>query len=271
MTEAVPPRIRAAIEAALDAVEREERVGIVFAVESGSRAWGFPSPDSDWDLRFVYARPTLWHLSLTPGRDVIERALPDDIDLAGWDMRKALNLVLSGNVALREWLRSPIVYRAEPALFAAMRDLAAAIPARASAAHHYRRLAERVIARYLREGEAVNLKKYLYVLRPVLALRWLRENPAGDPPMDLPGLLAGVTLAGDAQVELDRLLKMKARTAELGHGPRLPRLDALIATELEVAPRLKPDDADAFREAAQAFMLRCTAWADGRVAGSPAT
>ena len=262
MTDGVPPRIRAAIGAALDAVEREERVGVVFAVESGSRAWGFPSPDSDWDVRFDHARPTARHLSLTPGRDVIERALPDDIDHAGWDTRKALNLLLSGNVALREWLRPPIVYRAEPALFAAFRELAAVIPARASAAHHDRRLAERVIARYLRDGGEVNLKKHLYVLRPVLALRWLRENPAGDPPMDLPGLLAGVKMDMADRAELDRLLAMKARSAELGHGPRLPRLDALIAAELEAAPRQRPDDAGGFGAAAQAFMDRCTAWAD---------
>lgn len=264
MTEPVPPRIRAAIDAALDAVEREERVGIVFAVESGSRAWGFPSPDSDWDLRFVYARTTVWHLSLTAGRDVIERSLPGDIDLAGWDVRKALNLLLGGNVALREWLRSPVVYRAEPVLVGAFRDLAAAIPARASAAHHYRRLAERVIARYLREADEVNLKKYLYVLRPVLALRWLRENASGDPPMDLPGLLAGVTLGAAERGELDRLLALKARSAEIGFGPRLPRLDRLIAGELDAAPRRPPDDAEGFRDAAQALMLRCTAWADGR-------
>jgi predicted nucleotidyltransferase len=147
VTTGVPPAIAAKIQAALDAVEREERVGIIFAMESGSRAWGFPSPDSDWDLRFVYARPTRWHLRLDPGRDVIERSLPDDIDLAGWDARKALNLLLGGNTALREWLASPIVYRAEPVLFESFRRLAAAIPARASAAHHYRHLTLRVSGR----------------------------------------------------------------------------------------------------------------------------
>lgn len=274
MDHAVPPAIRAAIDAALDAVEREERVGIIFAIESGSRAWGFPSPDSDWDLRFVYARPTRWHLSLTPGRDVIERALPDDIDLAGWDARKALNLLLAGNVALREWLRSPILYRAEPTLMRAFADLAAAIPARACAAHHYRRLAERVIARYLRDPGDVNLKKYLYVIRPVLALRWLRENLLGDPPMDLPALLAGVTLDAPTRADLDALLARKAASAELGFGARLPRLDGLIAAELEATPRLPPYDAARHMPAAQALMMRCTGWADRRfgwTSGRPAS
>ncbi len=266
MTATIPPAIAAAIQAALVAVEREEQVGIVFAIESGSRAWGFPSPDSDWDLRFVYARPTRWHLALNPGRDVIERSLPDDIDLAGWDVRKALNLLLSGNVALREWLLSPILYRAEQPLLAAFRDLAEVVPARASAVHHYRQLALRVLGRYLRDGEQVNLKKYLYALRPVLALRWLRMNPSGMPPMDLPALLEGAPLDPPTRAELDALLARKAQAAELGAGPRLPRLDALITAELEAAPQLRPDDASAHRGAAQALMERCTAWADARLA-----
>jgi predicted nucleotidyltransferase len=262
----IPAETRAAIDAALDAVEAEERVGIVFAIESGSRAWGFPSPDSDWDLRFVYARPTAWHLRLDPGRDVIERSLPGDIDLAGWDVRKALNLLLSGNVALREWLRSPILYRAEPALLGAFQELAALVPARASALHHYRRLAERVIARYLRDPAEVNLKKYLYVLRPVLALRWLRENAEGEPPMDMPGLLEGVSLPAAVRAELDELLARKAASAELGLGPRLPGLDGLIAAELDAAPRQPPDDGTPFLAPAQALMHRCTTWADTRFA-----
>ncbi len=266
MTPGVPSAIAAAISAALDAMEAEERVGIVFAIESGSRAWGFPSPDSDWDLRFVYARPTVWHLALEPGRDVIERSLPDDIDLAGWDVRKALNLLLSGNTALREWMVSPIVYRAEPALFEAFRELAAAVPARASAAHHYRQLTLRVTGRYLRDDEQVILKKYLYAIRPVLALRWLRENAEGVPPMDMPALLAGTTLDADTRAELDALLAAKAQAAELGFGARRPRLDALIAAELEATPPTRPDDAGAHRAAAQALMERCTAWADAHVA-----
>jgi hypothetical protein len=269
-TPGIPPDVAAAIAAALDAVETEERVGIVFAIESGSRAWGFPSPDSDWDLRFVYARPTAWHVRLEPGRDVIERSLPGDIDLAGWDVRKALNLLLSGNTALREWMVSPIVYRADPALLAAFRGLAAAVPARASAAHHYRQLTLRVTGRYLRDDAEVNLKKYLYAIRPVLALRWLRENAEGEPPMDMPSLLAGTTLDAATRADLDALLDAKARAAEIGHGARLPRLDALIAAELEATPPTPPDDAGMHRAAAQALMERCTAWADAQVARLPA-
>lgn len=264
-TEAIPPGTRAAIEAALDAVEREEGVAILFAAESGSRAWGFPSPDSDWDIRFVYARPTDWYLTLNPGRDVIERMLPGDMDMAGWDARKALNLLLAGNVALREWLHSPILYRADDALLAAFRDLAALAPARATARHHYRSLASKSDALHLADRPAVKLKKYLYAVRPALALRWLREHPSGEPPMDLPSLLAGVTLDAAMRADLQDLLERKRVASELGEGPRIPSLDALIRDEIEAA---RSDESrtlpDAARLAAEALHRTCIAHADSR-------
>lgn len=110
----IAPAIRARIGATLAELERCENIRILFAVESGSRAWGFPSPDSDYDVRFVYVRPLEWYLSLTPGRDVIERPISDALDVAGWDLRKALGLLIKANPALLEWLSSPIVYRATP-------------------------------------------------------------------------------------------------------------------------------------------------------------
>ena len=89
--------MRQAIDGALEAIEAEDNVRILFAIESGSRAWGFPSPDSDYDVRFVYARPLDWYLSLEPGRDVIERPINDDLDIGGWDLQKALKLMLKPN------------------------------------------------------------------------------------------------------------------------------------------------------------------------------
>lgn len=76
----------------------------LIAVESGSRAWGFPSPDSDYDIRFIHIHPRDWYLSLQPGRDVIERPIIDNIDLNGWDLRKALGLLLKSNAVVSEWL-----------------------------------------------------------------------------------------------------------------------------------------------------------------------
>lgn len=260
--------MKEAIAAALDALAEEEGIAILFAVESGSRAWGFPSPDSDWDVRFVYARPSQWHLSLTPGRDTIERSLPGDIDLAGWDARKALNLLLGGNAALREWMRSPILYQADPALLAAFRDLALALPARLAARHHYRSVARQITERYLLAEDSVNLKKYLYAVRPALALRWLREHETGEPPMDLPTLLASVSLDQPTRDALEALLARKSKASEVGQGPRVPSLDALVAGEIAAAAQVPVERiATASGEAAAlALFHRTVAHADAVLA-----
>ena len=108
------------MQARLDSVVRERGVRILHAIESGSRAWGFPSPDSDYDCRFVHCHPLADYARLRPPRDVIETPLTPVLDVNGWDIRKALALGLKGNAVILEWLRSPIVYRGEPGFAAAM-------------------------------------------------------------------------------------------------------------------------------------------------------
>ena len=108
MINQISPKIRQEIEARLAAIEAAEGVRYLLAVESGSRAWGFPSPDSDYDIRFVYVRKRDWYLRLEPGRDVIEAPIEDEIDLNGWDIRKTLGLMLKSNAVVSEWLSSPI-------------------------------------------------------------------------------------------------------------------------------------------------------------------
>ena len=107
----IDEHIRLEIDSRLAAVEQTERVRLLVAVESGSRAWGFPSPDSDYDVRFIYVRPRDWYLALEPGRDVIEQPITGEIDLNGWDIRKTLGLLLGSNAIVSEWLSSPIRYR----------------------------------------------------------------------------------------------------------------------------------------------------------------
>jgi len=92
-------------------IEHEYNVVVLQAIESGSRAWGFPSPDSDYDVRFIYAHPKDWYLQLSEERDVIELPINDELDIAGWDLRKALNLANKGNAVVQEWMISPIVYK----------------------------------------------------------------------------------------------------------------------------------------------------------------
>jgi len=103
--------IKKEIQARLQELEQEERVRIFYACESGSRAWGFPSADSDYDVRFLYIHPQNWYLGIDVKRDVIERPSNDLIDLSGWDIRKALKLFRKSNPPLLEWLNSPIIYQ----------------------------------------------------------------------------------------------------------------------------------------------------------------
>ena len=217
----IAPEILAEIQARLDAIEAAEGVRILFAVESGSRAWGFPSPDSDYDVRFVYVRPRDWYLSIHPGRDVIETPIEGLFDVNGWDLKKALGLLIKPNPVLLEWLDSPIYYRRDDTAVTALKALADRTLHQVPATYHYRHLAESQWRRHIDRRDRVPLKKYFYVLRPVLALRWLRLNPNRRPPMNIQELRAGVGLPADVEAFVDDLLARKLVTKELGDGPRV--------------------------------------------------
>jgi predicted nucleotidyltransferase len=224
--------MRALIDEKLDAIVREEGVRILFAVESGSRAWGFPSPDSDYDVRFVYVRPLDWYLSIFEGRDVIELPIEDDLDINGWDLKKALQLLVKPNPVLLEWLRSPIVYRSEPDAVARMTTLAEHTDHLRPSTYHYLHLAEGQYDRIVDGRDEVPLKKYFYVLRPAMALRFLRLSPDKPVPMDLASLISGADMPKAATDLIDVLRARKAVTRELGNGPRMAEIDTFVQAEI---------------------------------------
>ena len=232
MTDPIPPDVRAEILAELDRIEAEHDVRVLFAVESGSRAWGFASPDSDFDVRFVYVHALDWYLSIDPRRDVIERPISDELDVSGWELRKALGLAIKPNPVLAEWLRSPVLYRRDDAAAAGIAEIAAAAERGRPPLHHYHRLAQRQYERFVRDEETVRLKKYFYVLRPAMALHWMRTR-AGEPvPMDLAALRDGVALPPAVEDVLDDMLARKAVTREMGTTARIPSVDAYVEDEL---------------------------------------
>ena len=231
---AIPEERWAEVQRRLDAIEREQQCRILFAVESGSRAWGFPSPDSDYDVRFVYARRADWYLSVYPGRDVIETPIEDEMDVNGWDLRKALHLVLKSNAVISEWMESPIVYRRDAAALRQLRAFADRMLNPRALAYHYLHLARRQVAAKL-SRDRIALKRYFYALRPSLALRYLRLQGGKRPPMHLQALLDGTGLPAATVRTIDRLVAAKGRTREMGSGPRIPALDRLIAAEIAAA------------------------------------
>lgn len=191
--------MRAAIETALLEIEARENVHVLYACESGSRAWGFAGTDSDWDVRFIYVRPRDWYLSIALERrsDVIELPIDSELDVAGWDLRKALQLLRKSNPPLLEWLHSPIVYREDGPIAGELRRLADEYWSDLACVHHYLNMARGNYREYLR-GEMVWTKKYFYVLRPLLAVRWIERN------------LGGVPVEFSRLVELERLANVAA-------------------------------------------------------------
>lgn len=214
----------------LKRIEREHNVTVLYACESGSRAWGFASTDSDYDVRFVYVERPEWFVQVDAPRDVIERPLDDELDVSGWELRKTLGLLRKSNPTLLEWLDSPLVYRSEAGATQRLRELAEAFYSPPAARNHYLSMAKKNFRGYL-QGDEVRFKKYFYVLRPLLAVRWIDQG-RGRPPMTFADLLTTV----DDRALLDEvaeLLVLKRNAGEAAYGPRRVALHAFITAELE--------------------------------------
>lgn len=225
-----------AIDIRLDGIAREHGVTIPLAIESGSRAWGFPSPDSDYDCRFVYVRAPEQYLTLFPRRDVIETPLTEVFDVNGWDIAKALKLMLAGNAVIVEWLTSPIIYQADRAFRDSFLELAGMTADRMRIAQHYLHLGRNILASRLGDLDDVPVKKLFYALRPAIALRWMRLHPdARLPPMHFPALCADADLAADLDACIQDLLARKAVTRELGRGSMPELIRSAILSEFDAA------------------------------------
>lgn len=250
----IPEAMETRIHEALDECERSEDVVVCLAVESGSRAWGFPSKDSDFDVRFLYVRRPEWYLSidLEERRDVIERPLEGGLDLSGWDLRKALRLFRKSNPPLMEWLQCSLIYREQFSVAKRLRALLPRTYSQRAAYFHYLHMAEGNFREYLR-GETVWLKKYLYVLRPLMAVRWI-ERGNGPVPIEFKSLVDGTIQDANVREAIARLVAAKAAGAELDRGPRVEAISSFIESEFdrlasaEVSAASTGPDADALNE-----------------------
>lgn len=248
------PAIVAEIDSRLADVARRHHVSIPLAVESGSRAWGFPSPDSDYDCRFVFVRAASETFTLFPERDVIEIPLTSILDVNGWELSKALKLLLKGNVVVVEWLTSPLTYQCDTTFREAFAKLADQVADRALTGRHYYHLAANHLERFLATPERVPLKKLFYALRPLMALKWLDENPnSAIAPMNFPTLCAGVTLEPAVVGAIDELLARKAETRELGEGEIPAPIRTFLAAEYPRAQTWR-DGAEARRPGSERLL-----------------
>jgi predicted nucleotidyltransferase len=228
----ISSEIESVIQSKLAALEAEHDVRVLFAIESGSGAWGFPSPDSDYDVRFIYAHQPDWYLSIEPGRDVIELPIEGDWDINGWDIRKALGLLIKPNPVMLEWLSSPIRYRWNDDVCTQLTEFAAKTIYGESCLHHYRNLAQKQWDKHVGDSEEVSFKKYFYILRPALAISWIRQIPDTPPPMNLHDLVAGQQLSSDLITHIDELLVLKSKAKEIGRGLRIAMIDDFIQDQM---------------------------------------
>ncbi len=158
----------------LKKIEQEHNVIVIQAIESGSRAWGFPSPDSDYDVRFVYVHPEDWYLSLFEKRDVIELPINAELDIAGWDLRKALKLANNANAVIQEWMISPIVYQ-QSSHFVKLQNLIGRAFNPLGTYHHYRSMAKKAYFD-IENSEQKKLKRFFYFARATLSAKWILEK-----------------------------------------------------------------------------------------------
>ena len=257
------------IQKSLDAIEEQYHVKILLAVESGSRAWGFASSDSDYDVRFIYRYRPEEYLRIDPLRDVIEWQLDEIMDINGWDLKKALTAFAKGNPNIIEWANSPIVYR-EAEEWENIKETAFGYFSEKSALCHYYGTANSTYQKFLL-GDMVRYKKYFYALRPLLCCRWI-ERYHEIPPMEFQKLLS---LFDGTEEELDdplhenilELLARKAETEEKDLNPQMPVIIDFIRAEClrqkQISDSTRDDHRKDYSELNTAFR-KTLAWTPGK-------
>lgn len=214
----------------LEKIEKENDVKILYAVESGSRGWGFESPDSDYDVRFIYIHKPDWYLSIQSKADVIELPINDLLDINGWDIRKTLVLFSKSNPTLLEWLTSPIIYKQSGNFIETLKTLQEEYFRSASCVYHYLHMAEGNYREYLK-GDLVKVKKYFYVLRPIMACIWV-EKYKTQPPMLFETLLNSLITDPVLLKEINNLLRQKRISKEMDEGQRIDVINEFLEEKI---------------------------------------
>ncbi len=238
----------------LGEIEEKEHVKILHAVESGSRAWGFASPDSDYDVRFIYIRPMEYYLGLQTKKDFIDWELDETLDINGWDVTKALQHFHKSNATVFEWSNSPVVYQTTPE-WERIQMVSANYFSCKSAMYHYYGTAAKNYQEYLLD-DLVKYKKYFYVLRPLLACKWIEKKSC--PPPVLFQKLENEVLEESLRPTVAALVEKKVQMAETEKGRRIDILNTYIEEKLpyykEVADRMEDDRNRGWDELNQCFI-----------------
>ena len=193
----------------LTEIESKHKIKILYACETGSRAWGFPSPDSDYDIRFIYMHERDWYLSLSQRKDTIE-VMDGDLDITGWDLRKCLILLKKSNAPLIERFQSPIEYYAIDGFKNDFRNLIENYYSPTAVFFHHYSLAQKFWEE-LKDKREVKLKNYFYLIRSLLSCNWIVKDKTVLP-MDIEGLMRLIDTG--RRDEIKDLIKLKERVDE---------------------------------------------------------
>lgn len=194
-------------------LEQEKGIEILLACETGSRAWGFPSPDSDFDVRIIYKHQKDWYLSLLEEKDTIEFFLDNnEIDISGWDLRKSLRLLWKSNPPLLERIQSPIIYKVDSEFLININSIAQKTYSRIATIHHYLSMAKKAFDEVTSLQE-YKLKKFFYALRASVACLWILEKEE-MPPIEFSKMLIGLDLQENLLTRINQLIEIKSAISE---------------------------------------------------------
>lgn len=197
----------------LNELEKEKNIKILLACETGSRAWGFPSPDSDYDVRIIYQHEKDWYLSLNEKKDSIQRMYENnDIDITGWDVRKCLHLLMKSNPALLERIQSHIIYQVDEEFLTAFNALAMTAYSRVATAFHYLSMAKKLFED-IKDKQEYKLKKFFYVLRSSVACLWISEKEE-MPPIAFHQMLSALNIKQSLHTRIYELIELKSTKSE---------------------------------------------------------
>lgn len=218
------------IQTILNQIETKKQIKILYACETGSRAWGFPSPDSDYDVRFVYMHQRDWYLGLNQRKDTIE-IMDGDLDITGWDLKKCLQLLKKSNAPLIERFQSPIEYYAVAGFKDDFKKLVESYYSPIAVFYHHHSLAKKFWEE-LKDKKEYKLKSLFYLLRSLLNCNWIVEDKSVLP-MEIFGLMQYATV--EQKKKLDELIALKATVGEKYMHPRDEVLNEWITGWFEKA------------------------------------
>lgn len=230
----------------LSLLEKERKIKILYAVESGSRAWGFSSINSDYDVRFLYVHNLDYYLSISNNlKDTIQKIFDDqyvyvnELDFSGWELKKSLRLFAKSNPCLLEWLDSPIIYHQDDMFIYKLRELRDKYFDPKSSIYHYLHMARNNFDIFLQKDK-VKLKKYFYVLRPILCCSWIFRTKT-HAPMLFDTLMQHEIHDTEINNKVSDLLVRKKNGVELDEGDRIHCLNEYLREKIDAYSRMVKD------------------------------